>query len=85
MTRTKQNVKTALAFFVLVAFSGCAETIQYITVPCKVDKPERKSPTYSCGARYVDDFEYGKCVAEKGVLLEGDYQKLEKAFDACEE
>ena len=83
MTITKQIVKTLLTFFVLVVFSGCAESVQYITVPCKIKKPERKAPTYSCSAKYTDDFKYGECVSEKATLLEGDYESLEKAFDSC--
>ena len=79
----KQIVKTLLMFFVLVVFSGCAQSVQYISEPCKVAKPERKAPTYSCSAKYTDDFEYARCVSEKATLLEGDYQALEKAFDSC--
>lgn len=83
MITTKQIVKTLLTFFVLVVFSGCAESVQYISTPCKVPKPERKAPTYSCSAKYTDDFKYGECVSEKATLLEGDYESLEKAFDSC--
>ena len=83
MTTTKQIAKTLLTFFVLVGFSGCAESVQYISTPCKVPKPERKAPTYSCSAKYTDVFEYAKCVSEKATLLEGDYEVLEKAFDSC--
>jgi len=79
----KQIVKTLLMFFVLVAFSGCAQSVQYINVPCKVAKPERKAPTYSCSSRYANDYEYAQCVSEKATLLEGDYESLEKAFDSC--
>ena len=70
-------------FCVLVVFSGCAQSIQYINVPCKVAKPERTAPTYPCSAKYTDDYEYAKCVSEKATLLEGDYESLEKAFDSC--
>ena len=84
MIQISQCVKIVLSLFVIVAFNGCAETsIQYITVPCKVEKPQRKAPIYSCSARYSDDFEYSKCVAEKSLLLEGDYQALSVAFDGC--
>jgi len=83
MTQIKQIVKTLLMFFVLVAFSGCAQSVQYIITPCKVTKPERKAHTYSCSAKYTDDFKYGECVSEKATLLEGDYESLEKAFDSC--
>ena len=83
MTIIKQIVKTLLMFFVLVVFSGCAQSVQYINVPCKVAKPERKAPTYSCSAKYTDDFEYAKCVSEKATLIEGDYEALDKAFDSC--
>jgi len=83
MITIKQIVKTLLTFFVLVAFSGCAESVQYISTPCKVPKPERKAFTYSCSAKYTDDFKYGECVSEKATLLEGDYESLEKAFDSC--
>ena len=83
MTIIKQIVKTLLMFFVLVAFSGCAQSVQYISTPCKVAKPERRAPTYSCSAKYTDDFEYAKCVGEKATVLEGDYESLEKAFDSC--
>ena len=83
MTTTKQIAKTLLTFFVLVVFSGCAQSVQYISTPCKVPKPERKAPSYSCSAKYTDDFEYAKCVSEKATLLEGDYEVLEKAFDSC--
>lgn len=83
MIQIRQIAKTLLMFFVLVAFSGCAQSVQYISTPCKVPKPERKAPTYSCSAKYTDDFEYAKCVSEKATLLEGDYEVLEKAFDSC--
>ena len=83
MTHIKQIAKTLLMFFVLVVFSGCAPSVQYINVSCKVAKPERKAPTYSCSAKYTDVFEYAKCVSEKATLLEGDYEVLEKAFDSC--
>lgn len=84
MITTKQIVKTLLACFVLVAFSGCTESIQYITLPCKTNKPERKAPTYSCSAKYpTNDFKYGQCLSEKATLLEGDYQALNVAFDSC--
>ena len=79
----KQIAKTLLMFCVLAGFSGCAQSAQYISEPCKVPKPERKAPTYSCSAKYTDDFEYAKCVSEKATLLEGDYEVLEKAFDSC--
>ena len=83
MTIIKQIVKTLLMCFVLAVFSGCAQSVQYINNPCKVEKPERKSPTYSCSAKYTDDFKYAKCASEKAILLEGDYEALEKAFDSC--
>ena len=83
MTTTKQIAKTLLTFFVLVVFSGCAQSVQYISEPCKVPKPERKAPTYSCSAKYTDDFKYSQCVSEKATLLEGDYEALIKAFDSC--
>lgn len=66
-----------------MAFSGCAESVQYISTQCKVPKPERKAPTYSCSAKYTDDFKYGECVSEKATLLEGDYEALSVAFDSC--
>lgn len=83
MTIIKQIVKTLLMFFVLAVFSGCAQPVQYISTPCKVPKPERKAPTYSCSAKYTDDYEYAQCVSEKATLLEGDYESLEKTFDSC--
>lgn len=83
MTQIRQIVKTLLMFCVPAVFSGCAQSQQYINNPCKVAKPERKAPTYSCSARYANDYEYGKCVSEKATLLEGDYEALEKAFDSC--
>ena len=83
MTTTKQIAKTLLTFFVLAGFSGCAQSVQYISTPCKVPKPERKAPTYSCSAKYTDDFKYSQCVSEKATLLEGDYEALIKAFDSC--
>ena len=83
MTIIKQIVKTLLMCFVLAVFSGCAQSVQYINIPCKVAKPERKAPTYSCSAKYTDDFKYSQCVSEKAILLEGDYEALEKAFDSC--
>ena len=70
-------------FCVLVAFSGCAQSVQYISTPCKVPKPERKAPSYSCSSRYTNDYDYALCVSEKATLLEGDYESLEKAFDSC--
>lgn len=70
-------------FCVLVVFSGCAQSVQYISTSCKVPKPERKAPTYSCSAKYTDDFKYSQCVSEKATLLDGDYEALEKAFDSC--
>ena len=83
MTQIRQIAKTLLMFCVLAVFSGCAQSVQYINVPCKVEKPERKAPTYSCSAKYTDDFKYSQCVSEKAILLEGDYEALEKAFDSC--
>lgn len=84
MITTKQIAKTLLTCFVLVAFSGCAESTQYITTPCKVLKPERIAPTYSCSAKYPNnDYRYGDCVANKATLLEGDYQALNVSFDSC--
>lgn len=83
MTQIRQIAKTLLMCFVLASFSGCAQSVQYISTPCKVPKPERKAPTYSCSAKYTDDFEYAKCVSEKATLLEGDYEALEKALDSC--
>ena len=83
MTQIRQIAKTLLMFCVLVAFSGCAQSVQYISTPCKVAKPERKAPTYSCSARYTNDYDYARCVSEKATLLEGDYEALEKAFDSC--
>lgn len=83
MTQIRQIAKTLLMFCVLVGFSGCAQSVQYISTPCKVPKPERKAPTYSCSAKYTDDFKYSQCVSEKATLLEGDYEALEKAFDSC--
>ena len=70
-------------FCVLAGCSGCAQSVQYINNPCKVEKPERKAPTYSCSAKYTDDFKYSQCVSEKATLLEGDYEALIKAFDSC--
>ena len=83
MTQIRQIVKTLLMCFVLAGFSGCAQSVQYINVPCKVAKPERKAPTFSCSARYTNDYDYALCVSEKATLLEGDYQALDKAFDSC--
>lgn len=83
MTQIRQIAKTLLTFFVLAGFSGCGQSVQYISTPCKVPKPERKAPTYSCSAKYTDDFKYSQCVSEKAILLEGDYEALEKAFDSC--
>lgn len=87
MTTIKAGVKMLLVLFVLLGFSGCTEqSIQYITVPCKVEKPVPKAPTYSCNAKYPDDdYLYGKCLSEKILLLQSDYTILEKAFDACKE
>ena len=83
MTQIRQIAKTLLMFCVLAGFSGCAQSVQYINNPCKVEKPERKSPIYSCSAKYTDDFKYSQCVSEKATLLEGDYEALDKAFDSC--
>ena len=69
---------------VLVAFSGCAQSVQYINESCKVEKPTPKTFTYSCSAKYPDDdYLYGKCLSEKILLLEGDYKELGKAFEGC--
>ena len=81
--KTSLIVKTLLMFCVLAVFSGCAQSVQYINVSCKVAKPERKAPTYSCSSRYTNDYEYTKCVSEKATLLEGDFESLEKAFNLC--
>lgn len=83
MTQIRQIAKTLLMFCVLAVFSGCAQSQQYISEPCKVAKPERKAHTYSCSARYTNNYEYAQCVSEKAILLEGDYEALEKAFDSC--
>jgi len=85
MKTIKQSVIMVLTLLGVVVFSsGCASKEVYIPVTCKIEKPKKDVFNYSCNSKFKDDdYMFGKCIAEKIELLNGDYEKLEKAFDAC--
>lgn len=84
MITINQNVKMVLMLLGVVVFSGCTTKTIYVPQKCIIEKPIKSVFIYSCNAKFPDnDYLYGMCVAEKIELLNGDYEKLERAFDAC--
>ena len=84
MITINQNVKMVLMLLGVVVFSGCTTKTIYVPQKCIIEKPIKSVFVYSCNSKFPDnDYEYGKCIVEKIELLNGDYEKLEKAFIAC--
>ena len=77
MTTTKVIVITLLVCLPLL-FSGCVEKRIYL--PCKAEKPIRANMKCVYDGNKTA---YAKCISEKYVTLEGDYDILMTRFESC--